>query len=376
MASRWTIRDGRSSVLSWLVAFAVLQVGLAVMVERWWPQLRDPEHATKSRLLRKQMEANPDQPLALVLGSSRVLNGLRPELLPHCPSPEGETLIFNMGMTAHGPLHQLMTLRRVLANGIKPRWVFIEILPGLLAEEVPAEYLLQAKRLGWGDLPVAGRHAQTPPRLYLDWACARLVPWFTSRFCLMNHLAPSWVPEENRTEEFWQRIGRMGWLELPAPRDRKELIKATQHAWARYALALHSFQISPGPDRALRELLDLCQRENITPALLVMPESSYFLRWYAPRTHVLLQAYLKQLSTDYQVPVIDARNWVPDKGFRDGHHLVTDGATLFTRRFGREALQPLLARELQMEGAVAVPPYPDKKTESRRPQSSAETGVR
>ena len=43
--------------------------------------------------------------------------------------------------------------------------------------------------------------------------------------------------------------------------------------------------------------------------------------------------------------MIDAREWVPDVGFSDGHHLLPAGATTFTDRLGREALIPLLRND-------------------------------
>jgi hypothetical protein len=42
------------------------------------------------------------------------------------------------------------------------------------------------------------------------------------------------------------------------------------------------------------------------------------------------------------VPLIDARDWVDDDGFWDGHHMLPAGAAQFTHRFEREALQPLV----------------------------------
>ena len=49
------------------------------------------------------------------------------------------------------------------------------------------------------------------------------------------------------------------------------------------------------------------------------------------------------LAREYGVSVVDARAWVPDDGFMDGHHLLPEGATTFTKRLGTEVLQPMLA---------------------------------
>jgi hypothetical protein len=46
---------------------------------------------------------------------------------------------------------------------------------------------------------------------------------------------------------------------------------------------------------------------------------------------------------DYGLPVIDAREWMGEEDFIDGHHLLPDGAAAFTRRFGAEALAPVFA---------------------------------
>src|SRR5437868_5957573 len=107
MGKRQAARRARSDVLWCLGGFCLLQVGLVVAMEHRRPEYRDPEYGIKRALLRERLREKPGSPLALVLGSSRVLQGFRPDVLPPCPTPEGAAVVFNFGQTGHGPLHQL-----------------------------------------------------------------------------------------------------------------------------------------------------------------------------------------------------------------------------------------------------------------------------
>jgi hypothetical protein len=67
-----------------------------------------------------------------------------------------------------------------------------------------------------------------------------------------------------------------------------------------------------------------------------MPESGEFRGWYPPEARRQLSDHLAALGRDYQAPLIDARRWIEDSGFSDGHHLLSRGAALFTQRFANE----------------------------------------
>ena len=69
-----------------------------------------------------------------------------------------------------------------------------------------------------------------------------------------------------------------------------------------------------------------------------MPESSAFRGWYPPGAGPAVAAYLGGLSREYGVPWTDARAWLADEHFVDGHHLLAGGAAAFSERFGREML--------------------------------------
>ena len=129
----------------------------------------------------------------------------------------------------------------------------------------------------------------------------------------------------------------MAWVNEPARR-RAALRKAHDE----YAEILRYPFLSGSCTQALRQTLEMCRREHIRAALVLMPEGSLFRSWYAPETLRQLYAFLWKLSGECQVPLIDAREWVEDSGFSDSHHLLPPGAAAFSHRLGREVILPLL----------------------------------
>jgi hypothetical protein len=79
-------------------------------------------------------------------------------------------------------------------------------------------------------------------------------------------------------------------------------------------------------------VLARCAEHDIRAAVVLMPESSAFRGWYGPAGYAAATAFARKLSDEFGVPVYDAREWVPDDGFADGHHMIPAGAETFTDR--------------------------------------------
>jgi hypothetical protein len=47
---------------------------------------------------------------------------------------------------------------------------------------------------------------------------------------------------------------------------------------------------------------------------------------------------VRRLARELSVPLVDARTWIDDDGFSDGHHALPSGADQYTERFAREVL--------------------------------------
>jgi hypothetical protein len=67
-----------------------------------------------------------------------------------------------------------------------------------------------------------------------------------------------------------------------------------------------------------------------------MPESAEFRSWYPPEMLAAIDRFVAELSAEFGVPIVDARGWIADAEFSDGHHLLPSGAAVFTDRLARE----------------------------------------
>jgi hypothetical protein len=333
-----------------LTVFTALQLLALVAAERWLLWLRDPEFARKWTILDGRVTAEPDRPILLVLGSSRTLLGLLPDELPACRTPDGATpLVFNYGVTGATPAEEVLHLRRLLARGVRPRWVLAEVLTTCLDRQGPTEEAVHMYRLTWGDLGRLRRQSLRPLALYETWCLAQLVPCFVYRTHVLDRYAGEWLPWSARQDEMWDRIDRSGgWRGDPPEtggqpdQQLRDGVVLRQLTPAR----MRRFRVSAETDRSLRELIALCRRHDIHVTLFLMPESSAFRGRFPPDVAAWVRTYFAALSAECRVPVIDARDWVADQDFYDPHHLWPRGARTFTARFGREVIGPLVEDRL------------------------------
>ncbi len=335
------------AALAWgLALFVCIQLVLGVFLEWWMPGVRELQYAVKHDLLQRRLTEAPERPLVLLMGTSRTLNGLDPAELPSLPSAADPPLVFNFAHAGAGPLRQLLLLRRLLDEGTHPNHVFLELLPAQLAADTEAEGLIDQKLISWRDWSAMARYWPAS-RSWAEWWGANLVPCAAERCQLLGRVLPhlliwQWQPDWSS----WSRVNAWGFLRQERESvDDEKYRKGLEHTRKEYAATLQDFRIRTSADRAVREFLELCHARGIGVTLYLMPEASDFLDWYAAATEKKLQDYLDGLCKEHHLAVIDARRWVPDTGFLDGHHLLPGAAAVFSRRFGLEAYQPILAEK-------------------------------
>lgn len=343
MANRIDRSRASLAVLAWALGFfATFQLALVLAKEFWRPELADPEYGNKLACLRRRLAERPGaRPLVIALGSSRTSLGLRTEALRANRAAGDGPLIYNFGLCQFGPTGELMCLSRLLADGVRPDAVLIEIFPTMLMHETTHVDRFDLHRLRWADHQLFTRYVSDPARLKRRWRRAQLVPWHTQRYLLLNQWAPDWLARENRLDLQWRGLQALGWVEYPLFDEAHPEWEAKVLSQCRTALqTFHACEVS---DRALRELLTLCRVRGITAAALLPPESSRYRACYSPACFSELNAYLAGLQREFGFRLIDARDWLDDADFVESIHLTHAGAQAFTRVFEQCALVPILA---------------------------------
>jgi hypothetical protein len=165
-------------------------------------------------------------------------------------------------------------------------------------------------------------------------------------------LAPGWLEPVYRNDQATMaRLDRSGWM----PHFRDSVSSIEFQWWVEltvrvYKPAFQQYRITERPDRAVREMLEICRSEHIDAGLFLMPESSGFKAAYTPDIREKLGDYLAHVSHDYGVPVFDATDAATDESFADGHHLLPSGAAAFASRFERDVLAPFLGQGVSARG--------------------------
>ncbi len=342
----------RIALLWGLGCFAALQLGLTVAIEAsWLPEARDPEYGLKLLGLRRR-RATGGQPTVIMLGSSRTAWGFQARSLDHFLSQElgAPATTYNFGILAAGPVTELLMLKRLLAQGIRPKLMVVEVLSPVLVDwnSCPAEVTWMAGTRLWpADLEVLRRLHSPTLSFWGLWLQNALHPSYTYRVPLVCEVAPEWLTWQARAGHLYHLISGMdegGWApmakywETRSPQQYQQGLKDVKK-WASGFFT--NFRLGPQACQALRETLNLCRRHGIATALVLMPEASGLREFYPPAAWQEIRALVGQVSREYRSPLIDAREWIADEDFADGQHLRRRGAFRFTRRLAYE-LAPIL----------------------------------
>jgi hypothetical protein len=209
----------------------------------------------------------------------------------------------------------------------------VEVLPALLndAGDRPLDNAwFNGGRLAGRELAALETYHSHPRQLLLQWCKARCLPCRTSLMAT-GGIRPAHLDTD-----------RYGWHRHPLTRvSDGERRRLSTCARCQYREAVQTLHPADPSVRALHALLRLCRLDGVPVALVLMPEGSTFRELYPMDVRQGLDAVVAAAAAEHDVPVVDARCWVADDGFWDGHHLVADGAAAYSDRLWREAIRPL-----------------------------------
>jgi hypothetical protein len=319
------------AVLIWTLACWVgVQLLLARLIE-WGPiWRRDPELARKHEALASLERRGAA--LVLVMGSSRILQGLDARRLSESNRLRlagRPVCVFNLGLTAAGPLRHWQVLRFLDDRGVVPEVLILEILPMTFNEPGPGRFSEQNwlvhTRHSWQDVARLSRYHTQPLVLWRDWLHCRAFPAARYRATLR---ATGPAPHQ---------MDSHGWEPYPfGEPDATTRALLTEHSLAQFGPVYRDFRLWDAAVRVCFDLLAHCQRRGVALVPLLTPEGSAFRPLRSQRVDPALHSFLRDYQRHGAQAVIDATDWLDDSEFWDGHHPSPRGAARLTARLGDE----------------------------------------
>ena len=319
-------------MLTAAAVFLAMQFALSRAIESDALPIRDPIFAENLDLLRGHpafFAVRPPRPRVLAVGSSRTLLSLDAEGLSTKLNAEA----FNFGCPGCGPITTALYVRRAFAAGARADTVLIELHPAMLADLDPPfehrwlhdyrltrEEVATVRGYGW---PLADP-VQHHPAGWLETA-------HTYRFAALDRYAPelSPCPFGMLLRERSDRFGFVRGTDVtPAERPAALLRECAQ-----YLPALVNHRFGGSAVAAVRDTISQCRAHGATPVLLLSAESSEFRSWYGPSP---VSEWANTFARESGARLIDAREWLPDALFADGHHPTATGAEAFTAHLAEE----------------------------------------
>jgi hypothetical protein len=346
---RRRVRRARSTIVSAIVTLFVLNAALAAFVH-YKPGFRDPLFDAKVKALIARFTTQQEPTRIVVFGSSRTAAAVEPRVMEEVVAKQTgrRCVAFNMGVQGNGPVSQLVHYRRLRDAGVKADVVVLELLPSAFAwyldpsrnEDRPYDAtILRPDRLTGPEVDTVCRYG-FPDETRSEWREATFNPWYGFRFQLLARIEPKWLPPgivQHRADI--GETGGWGPWDPFAPSLYRQRVEEVKQA---YGSQLHVMRFEGPHVLAFEELLGECRRDGVKAIVVAPPEGSEFRSWYPQEMVEKLANFEERLRSEFGVPVIDAREWLPDEAFADSHHVLRGWAGPYTRRLAVDGVVPTI----------------------------------
>lgn len=288
--------------------------------------------------------ANPTRIVA-AFGSSRFMGGLNGKSLEEVFQREtGERwFLVNFGSAGGGPIDSLLRLRRLLAEGPRPDYVLIEVLPNQLSSApghsspISATAVVnEADHAYCRDLGIT--FAANQNRAKTHTGCAL---WdFRQEFLRM--VFPRLL-HGGDSAIMLRACDAYGTIPIESDASPERRRRALLSAHGTFHDGASQFRAGGDGLIALEAVLRICQDQNLPASLVIMPEGPAFRQWYRAGAADELRATIQDLAARGNARVIDRWDDLPEDAFLDSHHLLAGATGEFTTRLAQESLTSLHA---------------------------------
>jgi len=333
-------RHAKTALLAGITIAILAHLALSAAAEVSF-MIRDPLYGDlEAKLTCVERDRPKGTPVVVLLGTSRAGTGFDARRI------NGSFAAFNFGVPGGGPIIHQIYLRRLLAAGHRPNLLLLELLPtsvGDLETGPPEAPLLNGARFNESEIKLLAEYGVPVDRLREQWRETVDTPWLGLRYPLLGRVAPTALPWHRRHDE-GRTSDAHGWHRLFEEAFNPEML-ADGVVRTRREYADNLAKLRPGgtAGRALRDTLVLARDHGIPVRLLLMPEASWFREMSPPHVAAQFDGWVRDVVREVGCPLVDARQWIPDSGFADGHHLLPGGAAAFTDRLANEVIAPHLA---------------------------------
>jgi hypothetical protein len=337
--------------LGWaFLLVAVAQVVVCWLLDFRWPLVRFPSLEQTVEVVKRQ----PKSPDIIALGSSRLGAGFREQIIEkELRQIDPDVRVFNACIEGADPYTMDVVLQHLLAAGMRPKLAVIEVSPETLAAKNRWLKFNMLRMMTWNNLDQFVPHIRQcgGGREFLMTRCLPLV---CHRQMILESLLmevtgtdrPRMMAQgSDNTEKDWQKLMTTGvpWEEY-MKRARKKDAKPEALTQAELPFVenwLRDYRIADGrAAQALGRVLTQCKEHNIDVILVAIPISSKQRELYSPQIEAEFQNHLQQVTAKHGCRCLDYRSRIDNKLFQDNHHLMMEGAQVFSRVLTQEVLGP------------------------------------
>lgn len=310
--------------------FGILAINgaLALMLDQFRPDLRDPEYKLVSEILHQRVEERPHDKLILFLGSSRVALGIDAGEIS-----EPGTLAYNFGIPGAGPFMMNVNWDRLIEEGIRPDEVVIELMhPFYNSAKGPTldHAFLDASRLSVQEASTLVGYGNRSAMSLRRMGIARLFPAMRHGRELSEAAGVGRLHAEKQIDLPPIKTDAFGYRALDVPLRLREGMRKLAHQ--QYDIYYPNFVLAEDPAARLRKLIRKITEMGIKVRLLMTPEGQEFRGMMSPEMKNGVDYFVNSIRIEFDIDVIDARDWMPDSAFYDQHHLLPEGAKDFARK--------------------------------------------